>query len=355
MRGRLLSLVVLGLALEHTSDIGIFFLLPRGPALNCRCLITVYRLGDNLSQWDKYRQSIQQILSFASLFQVPMVGADVCGFGGNTTEELCARWAALGSFYTFYRNHNEIDFRPQEFYHWPSVAESARKAIDTRYRLLDYTYTAFHRQSQTGEPFLQPLFYLYPEDRNTFTTDLQFFYGDALLVSPVTAPGHTAVAAYFPDDIFYDWYTGSPLRGHAAEQTLSNINTTRIPVHIRGGNIIPVRSSSALTTTDLRTKGFELTIAPGLDGAASGSLYLDDGESISSPPDDTSEITLEYRDGVLRIDGRFGYDAGDVAVEAVTLLGQNDSGSGAGVYDARSQSVRLETHVGLDRAASVKI
>lgn len=307
-------------------------------------------LGDNLSQWDQYRISIQQILSFASMFQVPMVGADVCGFGGNTTEELCARWASLGAFYTFYRNHNEIGFRPQEFYLWPTVAEAARKAIDTRYRLLDYIYTAFHRQSQTGEPFLQPLFYLYPEDKNTFANDLQFFYGDAIMVSPVTEKGRRSVGAYFPNDMFYDWYTGAPVRGYGAKMTLSNINVTHIPVHIRGGNVVPLRSSSAFTTTELRKKGFGLVIAPGMDGTASGSLYLDDGDSIKQPK--TSEITFDYRDGILKIDGKIDYDAGAV-VESVTLLGQGEA-RGSGEFDEKNQVISKETHIELNKSATVK-
>jgi alpha-glucosidase len=90
---------------------------------------------DNVSGWPWYRQSISQILQFASLYQIPVVGADVCGFGGNVTETLCARWATLGSFYTFFRNHAEIFANPQEFYRWPTTAQAARNGLAIRYQL----------------------------------------------------------------------------------------------------------------------------------------------------------------------------------------------------------------------------
>ncbi|KZS89844.1 alpha-glucosidase [Sistotremastrum niveocremeum HHB9708] len=279
-------------------------------------------LGDNLSTWAQYRFSIAGMLGMASIYQIPMVGSDVCGFGGNVTVDLCARWATLGAFNPFFRNHNIEHTLGQEFYLWDLTTEAAKKAIDMRYRLLDYIYTAFHRASVDGSPVLSPLWFKYPADEKTWDIDLQFLYGDSILVSPVTEEGSTSVDIYLPDDIFYDFLTLAPVRGHGTTITLKDISLVDIPVHIVGGSVIPLRVSGAMTTTALRTKDFALVVAPGLDGEAQGSLYIDDGTSLVQ--DAISDISISYRLGKVSLTGSFAYSSG-VKLASVIVLGLEEA------------------------------
>jgi alpha-glucosidase len=300
-------------------------------------------LGDNLSTWDKYRTSIGQMMDFSALFHIPMVGSDICGFGANTTETLCARWAMLGAFNPFYRNHNGDTSISQEFYRWEAVTQSAIKAIDIRFKMLDYFYTAFHKQTVDGTPSLCPMWFVYPSDTQALDIDLQFFWGDAVLVSPVTQENVTTVDIYLPDDIFYDYNNNfSIVRGNGGVVTLSDIDYQTIPIHIRGGTIIPLRVESANTTTELRKKGFNIVVAPGLDGSASGSLYLDDGNSIDQP--NTSDITFTYADGTFSMTGTYGYDAG-VNVETITILGQTRRPAAITVKGARKPEYTYDSGV----------
>lgn len=279
--------------------------------------------GDNASIWEHYRLSIRQMIAWVSMHQMPMVGSDVCGFNSDAEERMCARWALLGAFQPFYRNHAEISAIPQEFYQWPLTITAAKKAIDTRYKLLDYAYTALYYQTTEGTPMVNPLFFLYPEDENTFGIQDQWFYGDALLVSPVTTDWSDVVTFYLPNDTFYDYWTGARVQGNGANVTRTGVSWTDIPVHIRGGTIIPQRAKSANTTAELRKENFIFLVAPDADGKASGRLYIDEGEKIDQPV--VTKLNISYDNGKIVVGGTWGYPGihgESITVESFKVLGQ---------------------------------
>lgn len=208
------------------------------------------------------------------------------------------------------------------------------------------------------------MFFAYPEDTNTFGLQLQYFYGDSILVAPVTQEDATSVDIYMPSDIFYDFWTHAPVTGAGATITVADLAWTDIPLFYKGGSIVPLRTNSANTTTMLRKQNFNLVIAPGHDGTASGMLYLDEGNNIAQPA--TSMINYHYADGVFTMTGNFGYDAG-VSVEQITLLGVTGAaaasapavalkqGFAAPVHDAAASSLSYKLAVPLSKGASVKL
>ena len=69
---------------------------------------------------------------------------------------------------------------------------------------------------------------------------------------------------------------------------------------------------------DLRTKPFELVIAPGLDGSATGELYIDDGDSLEQ--DKITDVKLYFKDNKLIVSGKTDYRA---TLESVIILNQS--------------------------------
>ncbi|KAH9836846.1 glycosyl hydrolases family 31-domain-containing protein [Rhodofomes roseus] len=315
-----------GLMEEKTTHLAIQKILGIRPFLISRSTFpssgkwTGHWLGDNYSKWAYMHYNIQGVLQF-QLFQIPMVGADTCGFQDNTDEELCNRWMQMSAFMPFYRNHNQLSALPQEPYRWDSVASASRTAISIRYSLLPYWYTLFANASMHGSPVVRALFYEFPDEPELFAVDRQYLVGRDILVTPVLTPNVSTVDGIFPGRgqvIWRDWYTHEIVNATSGGNTTLDAPLGHIPVHIRDGSAILLYAAPAYTIEETRQGPYSLLVSVSPDGTAFGTAYVDDGLSV--PPTPNTTLTFVVGNGTLSIESNGDFSVNQT-LRDITILG----------------------------------
>jgi len=281
---------------------------------------TGHWLGDNFSLWSYLRHNIAGVLQF-QLFQIPFVGADTCGFNGNTDEELCNRWMQFSAFTPFYRNHNIKGAISQEPYRWDSVANASRTAIAIRYSLLPYWYTLFANASRYGTPPVRALFFEFPNEQELFNVSTQLLVGADILVTPVLSPNVTTVEGLFPGRgtvIWRDWYTHDVVPLSPGTPTALSAPLGHINVHIRDGSALLLHAKPGYTIFETQQGPFSLLISLSKAGRAFGTAFVDDG--VSDPPGPKRELAFSVNKQRFIISGQGSFMI-QQKVEEITILG----------------------------------
>ncbi|KAK9915638.1 hypothetical protein WJX75_001864 [Coccomyxa subellipsoidea] len=259
---------------------------------------TAHWTGDSASTWQDLRWQVPAVVA-PGLVGISFTGADICGFQNLATEELCARWIAVGAWQPLARVHHAQSF--QELYRWPAVAEVSRKVLGWRLRAMPYLYTAFYDSHVYGCPIARPLFFTFPSDAGTLALKEQWMMGDALLITPVLRRGANSTKGYFPPGVWYNLYNHSAINTTSGGQnvTVEALVTDPTPIHVLGGNIVPL-SQGGMNTNAARSNPLSLLVALALvasgnssqrctgpctpqQGAvqqACGHMYLDGGEEL---------------------------------------------------------------------------
>ena len=88
--------------------------------------------------------------------------------------------------------------------------------------------------SEDGTPVMRPLFYDFPDDRQSYTIEDQYMFGPDILVAPVLKAGASSRTIYFPaGSRWKDALTGETYEGgHTVDYAVSIEN---IPLFTRNG------------------------------------------------------------------------------------------------------------------------
>ncbi len=230
--------------------------------------------GDNIASWEHlWVANVQcQRLSISGF---SFVGTDIGGFTEHPTMELYVRWMQLAVFHPLMRTHSSGDHGEQEPWSFGEEAtDLVRKAIQLRYQLLPYHYTAFHQYSQEGKPMLRPLVFFDHTDPQTWYRQDEFLFGDHILVCPVLEPNRQNRRMYIPRGSWYHLYSDQLFDG--GKEQLIETPLDEIPTFIQAGAIIP-RTAVQQNTAAQKGQPIELHIYRGEETMIS-KLYEDQGD-----------------------------------------------------------------------------
>ncbi|MFQ5610856.1 MAG: glycoside hydrolase family 31 protein [Anaerolineae bacterium] len=274
---------VYGMLMARASLIGLRALRPkRRPLLISRsAFVGVQRYalvwtGDNESTWEHLRLSLGMCLNLG-LSGVGFCGPDIGGFAGSPDGELFARWMLAGALLPFCRVHSSAFTARQEPWAFgPEVEAIARHALELRYCLLPYLYTAFWQASQTGLPPMRPLVLAFQDDPACTAIEDQFMVGDDLMAAPVVEAGARQRQVYLPAGSWVDYWTGEGFCGGQTIELAAPLN--HLPLFARAGSVIPHYPVIQHTDQAHTLDQLLLHVYPG-DG--SSDFYEDDGDGSS--------------------------------------------------------------------------
>lgn len=230
----------------------------------------------------------------------PYFNHDAGGFMRPGPEDyLYKQWAmAFGSFSPIWRPHG-----PGKNGRWPldrspACQRVAKKYIQQRYEMMPYLYTYAYQAYHTGTPMARAMVMDYQEEEAAWAYDLQYLWGDEMLVAPVCSQADTTIQVWLPGgQRWYNYWNDEAIAGgqvirHAATED-------NIPLFVKEGAIIP-KHAYALSTFTIDASALTLEVYTGKDGTFH--LYEDDGVSEKFRTADEHRTTaIHYQENPRRL------------------------------------------------------
>lgn len=205
--------------------------------------------GDENSTWEAFRATLQALLN-VGVCGLPFVGWDIAGFAGPIpTSELYLRATAFSVFCPIMQYHSDVnrsERTSRDRTPWNIQKQTGdnrvipvfRKFANLRMNLLPYVLDQVRLSSKSGLPLMKIMGLVYPHDPVCRKYASQYFFGEDLLVAPVTSEGTEDLPIYLPEGNWRDFWTGQIIKGPA--EMVVNVPMDRIAVYQRQGTILPL-------------------------------------------------------------------------------------------------------------------
>lgn len=197
--------------------------------------------GDNKSWWSHLLMNLKMMPAL-SMCGFLFSGADIGGFGCDTTRDLVLRWLAFGVFTPLMRNHSALGTREQECYQWEHPEDFAH-VVGVRYRLLPYLYSELVKAVQRDEMYFRPLAFDYSDDPIARETEDQVMLGDGLMIAPVYEQNTSGRFVYLPEDMLLVKFLPD---GSLYQEEMSKgvhyvpVALNEVPMFIKKDHIVPL-------------------------------------------------------------------------------------------------------------------
>lgn len=179
--------------------------------------------------------------------------------GGVKDEELLLRWLQFGVFSPINRLHSSCSiFTSKEPWMLSEVGENIASAwLRLRHQLLPYLYTMNVLTHEKGQALLRPMYYVYPNEEASYHVPNQYFFGNQLMVAPITDRTDSTyqsakVKIWFPEGTWYDFFSDVPYKGDIEMSIFRQRD--KMPVFAKAGAIIPMDADGCKFGVDIPTE-----------------------------------------------------------------------------------------------------
>ncbi|MGN0596515.1 MAG: TIM-barrel domain-containing protein [Ruminiclostridium sp.] len=214
--------------------------------------------GDNQSWWSHLLLNIKMMPSL-NMCGFIYTGADLGGFGADTTPDLLLRWLEFGIFTPLMRNHSAAGTRMQEPYRFDLMPQM-RDVIKLRYSLLPYLYSEYMNAVLNDEMYFKPLAFDFPEDEMCRRVEDQLMLGKAAMVAPVYEQNARGRYVYLPEEMLFVKFMADGKREYRVMPKghhYIDAELEETPLFIRKNSFIPFAAPS-MSTAELDRDNLEI-------------------------------------------------------------------------------------------------